>query len=173
MLRIAFFLLMKPCFRYCRLVTPVIVAILILSCSGKKSEDLPDLSDYTHVDPATLKKGDTIMPFRFIRPETGDWKVEIRISGDDLHDVSHKMTSRKFTGTTPEVLERIRKLKFIYGQGRVNKPTSTLRVFDHLRLYEQHGIVFEKKYLALQSARYGIMMCADMEEFFAVLKEMD
>lgn len=113
------------------------------------------------------------MPFRFLHPETGDWKVEIRISGDDLHDVSHKMASRKFTGTSPEVLTRLRNLRFIYGVGRSHKPSSTLRVYDHIQLYEQHGIVFEKKFLALQSNRYGIMTCADQEEFFKILEEMD
>jgi hypothetical protein len=141
----------------------------VFSCT--KPAEVTD--DYTHIDPATLKKGDTIMPFRFLHPETGDWKVEVRISGDDLHDVSHKMTSRKFTATTPEVLTRIRNLRFVFGVGRKHKPTSTLRVYDDVHLYEQHGVVFEKKYLALQSTRYGIMTCADEEEFFSILDEME
>lgn len=148
----------------------VALAACLLSCSKPAVQDL---SDYSHMDPATLKKGDTITPFRFLHPETGDWKVEVRISGDDLHDVSHKMTSRKFTGTSPEVLTRIRGLRFVYGVGRIHKPSSTLRVYDHISLYEQHGIIFEKKYLALQSSRYGIMTCVDEEEFFKILKQME
>jgi hypothetical protein len=156
---------------YCLIASFTVMLMAgVFSCSKPVQEDL---SQYTHIDPATLKKGDTITPFQFLHPETGDWKVEIRISGDDLHDVSHKMTSRKFTGTTPEVLTRIRNLRFIYGVGRIHKPSSTLRVYDHVTLYEQHGIVFEKKYLALQSSRYGIMTCADEGEFFKILEEMD
>jgi hypothetical protein len=152
--------------------------ILIFFClnffvSCKKAPEEPeDIQDFVHIDPATLKKGDTIMPFRFIHPKTGDWKVEIRISGDDLHDLSHKMTSRKFTATDVKLLDRIRHLKFIYGVGRLHKPSSTLRVYDDVKLYEQHGIVFEKNYLALQSTRYGIMICAHQEEFFQIMAEM-
>ena len=147
----------------------VLLVLGAMSCS----KPVQVLDDYQHIDPATLQKGDTILPFRFLHPETGDWKVEVRISGDDLHDVSHKMTSRRFSTTKPEVLERIRHLRFVFGVGRPHKPTSTLRVYDHIELFEQHGIVFEKKYLALQSTRYGIMTCADEEEFFNILKEMD
>jgi hypothetical protein len=145
-------------------------AILLYASACNKPVEVAD--DYTHIDPATLKKGDTIMPFRFLHPEVGDWKVEVRISGDDLHDVSHKITSRKFTATEPRLLLRFRKLRFIYGQGRTHKPSSTLRVYDDVHLYEQHGIVFEKNYLAFQSKRYGIMTCIDEEEFFNLLEDM-
>jgi hypothetical protein len=147
-------------------------ALLFLAAFSCKQSTEP-LDDYSHIDPSTLTKGDTITPFRFLHPEVADWKVEIRISGDDLHDVSHKFTSRKFTTTDPKVLNRFRKLRFIYGVGRQHKPSSTLRVFDDIHLYEQHGIVFEKNYLALQSKRYGIMRCADEKEFFDIVEKMD
>jgi hypothetical protein len=156
-------------------VHPKLVPTLLLSLSIALSacdRSKPILEDYTHIDPATLKKGDTITPFQYLHPEVADWKVEVRISGDDLHDVSHKITSRKFSATKPALLNRFRKLRFIYGVGRVHKPSSTLRVYDDIHLYEQHGIVFEKKYLALQSQRYGIMTCVDEEEFFTLLEEM-
>lgn len=144
--------------------------VLLAGACGQKPQDDPET--YSHIDPTTLSKGDTIQPFRYLHPETADWKVEVRISGDDLHDLSHKMTSRKFTATERRLLERIRRLKFLYGVGRLHKPSSTLRVYDHINLYEQHGIVFEKNYLALQSQRYGIMTCADQEEFFDILEDM-
>jgi hypothetical protein len=144
--------------------------ILLYAAACNKPVEVPD--DYTHIDPATLKKGDTVLPFRFLHPEVGDWKVEVRISGDDLHDVSHKITTRKFTATEPKLLLRFRQLRFIYGKGRTHKPSSTLRVYDDVHLYEQHGIVFEKKYLAFQSTRYGIMTCIDEEEFFKLLEDM-
>jgi hypothetical protein len=148
----------------------LIIAALLFSNGCRKRQEL--VEDYSHPDPKTLSKGDTIMPFRFINPKQGDWKVEVRISGEDLHDVSHEITSRKFTTKDPKVLNRIRKLRFVYGVGRIHKPTSTFRVYDDITLYEQHGIVFEKKYLALQSKAYGIMTCADQEEFFHILTEM-
>lgn len=54
----------------------------------------------------------------------------------------------------------------------MQRPTSTLRVYNDIKLYEQYGIVFEKKYMALQSKEFGIMMCADQNEFFDILEEM-
>jgi hypothetical protein len=147
-------------------------AILLAVLASCRQKEEPPLEDYSHIDPATLTKGDTIKPFRFLHPAVADWKVEIRISGDDLHDVSRKITSRKFTATDEKLLNRFRKLRFLYGVGRPHKPSSTLRVFDDIHLYEQHGIVFEKKYLAFQSKRYGIMTCIDEEEFFKLLEEM-
>jgi hypothetical protein len=149
----------------------LLLSILLVLCASCKKAT-PPLEDYTHIDPSTLSKGDTIMPFRFLHPETADWKIEVRISGDDLHDVSHKLSSRKFSATDPKLLNRFRKLRFLYGIGRLHKPSSTMRVYDDIRLYEQHGIVFEKKYLALQSQRYGIMTCVDQEEFFRLLEQM-
>jgi hypothetical protein len=148
----------------------LVLAIVVLTVSSCKKAPPPE--DYTHLDPSLLSKGDTIMPFRFLHPETADWKIEVRISGEDLHDVSHKLPSRKFSATDPKLLNRFRKLRFLYGIGRLHKPSSTLRVYDDINLYEQHGIVFEKKYLALQSQRYGIMTCVDQEEFFSLLEEM-
>jgi hypothetical protein len=148
----------------------IVIAAVIISCDSKSVAESDE--DYSHIDPSTLQKGDTIMPFRFLHPGVGDWKVEIRISGDDLHDVSHKITSRKFTTKDEKILNRIRKLRFLYGIGRIHKASSTLRVYDDIHLYEQHGLVFEKKYLALQSTRYGIMTCVDEEEFFAIMEDM-
>jgi hypothetical protein len=147
-----------------------LIAILIFNHSCKRKE-VP-FQDFSHPDPAQLTKGDTITPFRFIHATTGDWKVEIRISADDLLDVSKKVASRKFTTTDPEILERIRNLKFLYGVGRIHKASSTLRIYDHVNVYEQHGIVFEKNYLALQSKRYGIIRCIDEAEFFSIMEDM-
>jgi len=145
-----------------------VLVFFVTSCKNTS----PPPEDYTHIDPSMLSKGDTIRPFRFLHPETADWKIEVRISGDDLHDVTHKLTSRKFSATDPKLLNRFRELRFLYGIGRLHKPSSTIRVYDDIKLYEQHGIVFEKKYLALQSQRYGIMTCVDQEEFFSLLEEM-
>jgi hypothetical protein len=151
------------------IVVLVAISVCALSCRKKVAE----LDEKAHLDPTTLSKGDTITPFRYLDPDVADWKVEVRISGDDLHDVSHKLTSRKFSTTDTEVLNRVRNLRFIFGVGRPHKPSSTLRVFDGVHLYEQHGIVFEKNYLDFQSSRYGVMKCADQEEFFRILDEMD
>lgn len=151
----------------------VLVMVGVVSIWGACKKPQEILDDYSKVDYKTFVKGDTVMPFRYLHPEMGDWKVEIRISGDDLHDLSHKMTSRKFTATDAEILNRIRRLKFLYGVGRPHKASSTLRVYDHITLQEQHGIIFEKNYLAIESSAYGIMACVDEEEFFAILAEMD
>jgi hypothetical protein len=142
--------------------------LILLGCQRRTDV----FQDFSRIDPSTLSKGDTIMPLRYIHPTTGDWKVEIRISADDLLDLNHKVASRKFTATDEKLLERIRALKFVYGVGTIHKPTSTLRVYDDTQLFEQYGIVFEKNYLALQSKAFGIMTCVDQEEFYDVMEEM-
>lgn len=146
------------------------VIVSLAAACGKESA--PSTEAYTHYDPTTLHRGDTITPFRYIHPTIGDWKVEVRISSEDLFDISKRIASRKFTASSPELLERFRKLRFIYGVGTMQRPTSTLRVYNDIKLYEQYGIVFEKKYMALQSKEFGIMMCADQNEFFDILEEM-
>jgi hypothetical protein len=151
----------------------IIAAVVICTCALSCRKKVNQLNDTEFIDPATLSKGDTITPFRYLEPGVADWKVEVRISGDDLHDVSHKLTSRKFWTTDEEVLNRVRDLRFVYGIGRIHKPSSTLRVYDGVHLHEQHGIVFEKNYLGFQSSRYGVMTCADQEEFFRILDEMN
>jgi hypothetical protein len=129
--------------------------------------------DNSIIDPASLSKGDTIKLFRFINPDEHDWKIEIRISGDDLHDIaSKKMTSRKFSTTDEKVLERVRQWKFIYGIRPLHKATSTLRVYRNGELYDKYGLILEKKWTGLQSQKYGLVQAADMEEIFSTIEEM-
>jgi hypothetical protein len=159
----------KPTFRNMVIIS---VCALSLGLTGCQTHNADDFQDFTRLDPATLSKGDTIMPMRYIHSTTGDWKVEVRISADDLLDLNHKVASRKFTATDEKLLERIRRLKFLYGVGTIHKPSSTLRVYDHTQLFEQYGIVFEKDYLALQSKTFGIMTCVDEQEFYNIMKDM-
>lgn len=146
----------------------LIIILSLFSCSNegeKKAEPL---------DPATLVKGDTIQPLAYINPDEHDWKVEIRISGEDLHDVSHKrMKLRQFWTSEEKILKEIREWKFIYGGEAVHKASSTLRVYRNNELIEKYGIILEKRTSGMQSIKLGFLRPVDPEEMFRTMEEMD
>ena len=149
------------------------VLALITACQREESVSHKGNSPL-HIDETTLKKGDIIQPFSYINPDDHDWKVEIRISGEDLHDIAHKrMRSRRFWTSEAEVLNKIREWKFKYGKGITHNATSTLRIYRDNVLIEKHGIVMEKKTFGFQSSKYGNLQPLDDEEMFRTIEEMN
>ena len=157
---------MKP-YRFAKFVLVLLFGFCI-ACTKKKA-----VEDYTMIDPSTLTKGDTITPFRYINPKDHDWRVVIRVSGEDLVDVSHKLTTRMFSTTDPDVLERIRKWRFIYKRDGVMDASSTVRIFKNDELEETYGIVLEKKWVGLQSKKLGLIQSVNHDELLEIIREMD
>jgi hypothetical protein len=126
------------------------------------------------IDETKLKKGDIIQPFAYIDPSEHDWKVEIRISGEDLLDIGHKrMTSRKFWTTQKDVLLKVREWKFKYGRSISHTAHSTLRVYRDNQLIDKHGIVIEKHTMGFQSVKFGMLEPVDSEDMFRLIEDMN
>jgi hypothetical protein len=150
-----------------------LLASIIWTCSRDQSVS-HDANSPLHIDETKLKSGDVIRPFAYIDPEKHDWKVEIRISGEDLLDIdaSRKMTSRKFSTTKTEVLGKIAGWEFVYGKKSTHRPTSTLRVYRDNQLVEKHGIVIERHHLGFQSVKYGMLSPVDENAMFQTIDQM-
>jgi hypothetical protein len=146
------------------------VGVGLTACSDNAKTPV---EDYSPLDPATLKVGDTVTPFRYINPATHDWRVVVRVSGEDLVDVSHKLHTRMFSTTDEEVLEKLRKWKFTYKKSGVVNASSTVRVFKNDELEETYGIVLEKKWMGLQSKKFGLLVSVRHDEMLDILKEMN
>lgn len=152
-----------------RAALTVFLVFLLSSCGPKEKETWPE-----PVDPAKLLKGDTIAPFAFIHPENYDWKIEVRVSGDDLYDVAHKrLKIRYFWTTEEEVLEKIRKLRFVYGKPATHKASSTMRIFQNGKLIEKYGLILEKNAIGLQSQKLGFIEVTEPEHLFETLEHME
>lgn len=151
-------------------VTSIIVFVFVFS-SCQQPETV--VEDYSPIDIAALKVGDTIMPFRYINPKDHDWRVVVRVSGEDLVDVSHKLTTRMFSTTDTKVLQRIRKWKFVYRKQGVVDASSTIRVFKNDELEDTYGIVLEKRWLRIQSKKIGVLESVRHDELLDILKEMN
>lgn len=149
----------------------VIVLLMVVFCTACTEQKA--VEDYTMIDPSSLTKGDTITPFRYINPKDHDWRVVIRVSGEDLVDVSHKLTTRMFSTTDRDVLERIRKWKFIYKRDGVMNASSTIRVFKNDELEETYGIILEKKWVGLQSKKLGLIQSVNHDELLEIIREMN
>jgi hypothetical protein len=161
----------KP-FRFDCLVF-VLIASLLPGCTRKESVSHEGNSPL-FIDETTLKKGDIIQPFAYINPGDHEWKVEIRISGEDQLDLGvRKMTSRKFWTTKNDVLEKIRQWKFVYGRSSSHPAHSTLRVYRDNQLVEKHGIIIEKHTMGFQSVKYGMLEPVDWEEMFKLIEHMN
>jgi hypothetical protein len=146
---------------------------MMIACTRKESVSHEGNSPI-HIDETKLKKGEIIQPFAYIDPKDHDWKVEIRISGEDLLDVSHKkMTSRKFWTSKKEILNKVRGWKFVYGRPATYKASSTLRVYRDNQMIDKHGIVLEKNTLGFQSVKYGMLEPVDKDEMFNTIEEMN
>lgn len=149
----------------------LVVAMTLTACSEKPGA--PVAEDYSPLDPATLHIGDTVKPFRYINPATHDWRVVIRVSGEDLVDVSHKLHTRMFSTTDEIVLNKFRDWKFVYKKSGVVNASSTVRVFKNDDLEETYGIVLEKKRMGLQSKKFGLLISVRHDELLDLLKEMN
>lgn len=162
----------KPNYLLRTLITALIT--VFLSTCGRKESQSHEQNSPMHIDETKLKDGDVIKPFAYINPDEHDWKVEIRISGEDLLDidVSRKMTSRKFSTTKKEVLSQISNWEFVYGRKSSYRPTSTLRVYRDNQMIEKHGIVIEHNHLGFQSVKYGMLMPVDENAMFQTIDEM-
>lgn len=126
------------------------------------------------IDETKLKPGDVIQPFAYIDPDEHDWKVEIRISGEDLLDLAkRKMHSRKFSTTDPKLLNRIKNWEFVFGKKSTHRPSSTFRVYRDNQLIDKHGLVLEKNAsLGYQSTKYGLLEPVDPDDMFELINEM-
>jgi hypothetical protein len=157
-----------------KLLALYLPAIIVLSCVQACGSRENTMLERAPLEAKTLAAGDTIAPFAYIDAADDDWKVEIRISGEDLHDVSHKrMKTRKFWSSDREVLAKVRSWKFIYGRGAIHKASSTLRVYNDTKLIEKYGIILEKKVVGLQSTELGFLTPVDPESLFSTLEEMN
>lgn len=156
---------MKICFR---LIVFISCCAFCFSCT-KPAENPP----VSVLDPASLVKGDTIHPFAFIDTKNHDWHVVVRISGEDLVDVSHKLKTRMFSTTNTELIKKIRKWKFIYHRHGVTRASSTLRVFKDDELVETYGIVLEKEWVGLQSKELGLIKSVHKDELLEIIREMN
>lgn len=152
----------------------MLASILVFGCSREKSVSHEGNSPL-YIDETKLKAGDVIRPFSYINPDEHDWKVEIRISGEDLLDLGRrKMKSRKFWTTDEELLERIKMWQFTFGQKGIHKATSTIRVYRDNQLIDKHGLVLEKHAtLGFQSTKYGLLEPVDQEDLFELINEMN
>jgi hypothetical protein len=146
-------------------------AMMLCACSEKANT--PVVENYSPLDPAMLQIGDTVTPFRYINPITHDWRVVVRVSGEDLVDVSHKLHTRMFSTTDENVLKRLRNWKFVYKRTGVVNASSTVRVFKNDELEETYGIVLEKKWMGLQSKKFGLLVSVRHDELLELLKEMN
>lgn len=146
---------------------------MVFACSREQSES-HERNSPMHIDETKLKDGDVVKPFAYIDPDEHEWKVEIRISGEDLLDidVSRKMTSRKFSTTSKDVLTKISNWEFVYGRKNTHRPTSTLRIYRDNQMVEKHGIVIERHHLGFQSLKYGTLMPVDENAMFHTIDEM-
>ncbi len=163
---------MKRSYLWQGLVIGLLAAVL-WACSREESQSHEQNSPM-HIDETKLKAGDVIKPFAYINPDEHDWKVEIRISGEDLLDidVTRKMTSRKFSTTKKDVLTKISNWEFVYGRKSSYRPTSTLRVYRDNQMIEKHGIIIERNHLGFQSVKYGMLMPVDENAMFQTIDEM-
>jgi hypothetical protein len=78
-----------------------------------------------------------------------------------------------FSTTDEEVLEKLRKWKFTYKKSGVVNASSTVRVFKNDELEETYGIVLEKKWMGLQSKKFGLLVSVRHDEMLDILKEMN
>jgi hypothetical protein len=159
-------------FRLIRFVW-LIPILLIPGCNRQKS-----ISDQGNsplfIDETKLKPGEVIKPFAYIDPDKHDWRVEIRVSGEDLLDLGkRKMHSRKFSTDEPELLSRIREWEFKFGKKSTQRATSTFRVYRDNQLVDKHGLVLEKNAsLGYQSTKYGLLEPINQEDMFELINEM-
>lgn len=159
----------------CRLLRFVwlIPILLIPGCTRQQS-----ISDQGNsplfIDETKLKSGDVIKPFAYIDPDKHDWRVEIRISGEDLLDLGkRKMHSRKFSTDETELLNRIREWEFTFGKKSKQRASSTFRVYRDNQLVDKHGLVLEKNAsLGYQSTKYGLLEPVDQDDMFELINEM-
>lgn len=152
----------------------LILVLAIFGCSRKQSESHEGNSPL-HIDETQLKKGDVFRPFAYIKPREHEWKVEIRISGEDLLDidVSRQMTSRRFWTTDASVLHEIAAWEFVYGRKATHNASSTLRIYRDNQLVEKHGIVIERHTLGFQSVKYGLLIPKSDELLFRAIEHMN
>ena len=144
--------------------------VVFSSCREKR---VVVVDNFEPIDMTKLSIGDTVMPFRFINPAEHDWRIVVRVSGEDLVDLSHKLTTRMFSTTDEEELNRFRNWKFIYRKVGVTDASSTIRVFKNEKLEETYGIVLEKKWIGIQSKKLGLLQSVRHEELLDLLKDMD
>jgi hypothetical protein len=148
--------------------------LILTGCHHKKSISHEGNSPL-HIDETKLKPGDVIKPFEYLNAGEHDWKVEIRISGDDLLDLSkRKMSSRKFWTSDELLLERIKNWQFVFGKKGKYKPTSTFRIYRDNQLIDKHGLVIEKHFMmGYQSTKYGLLEPKDQDDMFDLINEMN
>ncbi len=155
---------------------PFVLAVLVLQLIGCSREQSVshEKNSPLHIDETKLKKGDVIRPFAYIDPSEHEWKVEIRISGEDLLDIDagRKMTSRRFWTTDSDVLREVSAWEFVYGRKITHNASSTLRIYRDNQLVEKHGIVIERHTLAFQSVKYGMLMPVNDELLFRAIDHM-
>lgn len=151
----------------------LVLVLVIFGCSREQSASHEGNSPL-HIDETKLKKGDVIRPFAYIKPREHDWKVEIRISGEDLLsiDPGRKMASRRFWTSEEDVLNEIAAWEFVYGRKATHNASSTIRVYRDNQLVEKHGIVIERHTLAFQSVKYGMLMPNNDELLFRAIEHM-
>ena len=166
-------LLVKPSLKHIHFVW-MLASILFFGCNREKSVSHEGNSPL-YIDETKLKAGDIIKPFSYINPEEHDWKVEIRVSGEDLLDLGRrKMKSRKFWTSDEILLQRIRLWEFKFGKKSVQRATSTIRVYRDNQLIDKHGLVLEKQAsLGFQSTKYGLLEPVDQEDLFELINEMN
>ncbi len=159
--------------RYIKIGTIFFLVGVAWGCSRQRSESHEGNSPL-HIDETKLKAGDVIKPFSYINPDEHDWKVEIRISGEDLLDINpaRKMTSRKFSTSRKEVLTKISNWEFEYGRKSSYRPTSTIRIYRDNQMIEKHGIVIERNFFGFQSVKYGMLIPIDENAMFRTIEEM-
>src|SRR5690606_20060102 len=148
----------------------LVLSVVINSCNKTETRDERELLDH---DMRNLSIGDTIAPFRYVNSSNDDWRVVIRISGEDLFDVSHHLNTRMFYSTEDKVLERIRQWKFIYRRGGVRDASSTLRVFKDDKLEQTYGLIIEKNLVGIQSKEAGLLEAVNSLELLEIIKLMD
>jgi hypothetical protein len=147
---------------------------LLLGCKENHkpaSTDRGEIADVPNLNSTNYKSGDTVLPFKDCLLSDGNWKAEIKISSDDMMDLSDGIPKRsKMISTDLDVLEKIKNWRFIYTEGDMATVLNTINLFRNDSLILSYQIVLDKQEVGLQSRQYGWMPAVDSNQILDCIK---
>ena len=157
-----------------RILISIFYLLLFIGCNENHkaaSTNKPKTADNPVIDSTSYKPGDTVLPFKDYLFSEGNWKAEIKISSDDVMDLSEVVPKRStMTCIDVNVLEKIKKWKFVYTEGDIATVLNTVNLFKNDSLFVSYQIVLDKKEVGLQSRQYGWMPAVDSNQILDCIK---